>query len=98
VLRDPVSELRRAVLETDQVEPAEHGAILADEHVEDAGTSFLLGQQDVELLGEMVEELIAAVGDEGGKVGAVRQFECQDCWSVGGVEALQFGHRPTLLR
>src|ERR1035441_6008988 len=46
----------------DQVEPAEHRAILADEHVENAGASLLLGQQGVVLLGEGAVELIAAAG------------------------------------
>jgi hypothetical protein len=66
--------------------------------VEDAGASLLLGQQDVVPLGEVVVELIAAVGDEGGKLGAVRQFEGQDRRGVVGTQALQLGHRPTLLR
>jgi hypothetical protein len=45
LLRDPVPEFGGAVLKLDQVEPAEHRAILADEHVEDADASLLLGQQ-----------------------------------------------------
>src|SRR6516225_715493 len=97
MLRDPVSEYGRAVLEIEQVEPAEHRAILADEHVEHAGASLLLGQQGAVSLGEMVEELIAAVGDKGGEVGAVRQFEGQDRRGMVGAQALQLGHRPTLL-
>ena len=52
-LGDAVSELGRAVLKTVVVEPAEHRAILANEHGEDAGASLLLGQQGVVLLGEM---------------------------------------------
>ena len=47
---------------------------------------------------ELVEELIAAVGDEGGEVGTVRQFEGQHRRGVVGAQALQLGHRPTLLR
>src|SRR6516225_886400 len=92
MLRDPVSEYGRAVLEIEQVEPAEHRAILADEHVEDTGASLLLGQQGVVPLGEVVVELIAAVGDKGGEVGAVRQLEGQDRWGVIGAQALQLGH------
>ncbi len=42
VLRDPVSEHGGAVLKIEQVEPAEHRAIVADEHVEDARASLLL--------------------------------------------------------
>ena len=98
VLRDPVAELSHAVLKIDQVESAEHRAILADEHVEYAGASLLLGQQGLLPLGELVVELIAAVRDKGGKVRAVRQFEGQDRRGVVGAQALQLGHRPTLLR
>src|SRR6516162_11317430 len=65
--------------------------------MEDAGASLLLGQSGVVLLGEMVEERIAAVGDKGGEVGAVRQFEGQDRRGMVGAQALQLGHRPTLL-
>jgi hypothetical protein len=65
-LRDPVSEHGRAVLKIDQVEPAEHRAIIADEHAEDADAR-ILGQQCVVLLGELVVERIAAVGDKAAK-------------------------------
>ena len=78
LLRYPISEFGGAVPKIDKVEPTEHHAILADEHVEDAGASLLLGQQGLVLLGEVVEELIAAVRDKGGEVGAVRQLEGQD--------------------
>ena len=47
-------------------------------------------------LGELAEELIAAVGDEGGEVGTVRQLEGQDRRGMAGMQALQFGHGPTL--
>jgi hypothetical protein len=40
------------------------------------------------LLGELVEVLIAAVGDEGGEVRAVRQLECQDRRGMGGMQPL----------
>jgi hypothetical protein len=82
VSRDPVPELGRAVLELNQIEPAEHVAVLADQDVEDAGASLLLAQQLVERLVEMVEERVAPIGDEGGKVGAVRQLESQYRWGV----------------
>jgi len=39
-------------------------------------------------LGELVEEFVAAVGDEGGEVGAVGQLEGQDCGSMIGMQAL----------
>ena len=49
-------------------------------------------------LGELVEELIAAVGDEGSEVGAVRQLEGQDRRGMVGMQPLQLGHGPTLPR
>jgi hypothetical protein len=98
VLRDPVAKVSRAVLDVVQVEPAEHRAIVADEHVVGADAGLPPGQQLVVLLGELVEELIAAVGNESGEVGAVRQFEGQHRRGMVGAQALQLGHRPTLLR
>jgi hypothetical protein len=41
----------------------------------------------------VVEELLAAVGDKTGEVGAVLQLEIQYRWGVVGAQALQFGHR-----
>jgi hypothetical protein len=48
------------------------------------------------LLGELVEELIAAVGDEGGEVGAVGQFEGQDRRGMAGMQPLQLWHGLSL--
>ena len=42
---------------------------------------------------EFVEELVAAVGDKGGKVDAVSQLEGEDRRGVVGAEAPQLGHR-----
>jgi methenyltetrahydrofolate cyclohydrolase len=98
VLSDPVAELGRAVLNVDQVEPAEHLAVFADENMEDANARFLLGQQVVESFGELVVEGVTAVGDRSSKVGAVLQFEGQQGGAVVGAQALQLGHRPTVLR
>ncbi len=50
------------------------------------------------LFDEVVEELIATIGDKGGKVGTVRQYEGQDRRGVVGAQALQFGRPRTLLR
>ncbi|MGW7486293.1 VOC family protein [Streptomyces sp. NPDC054786] len=44
----------------------------------------------------MVEEVVAAVGDRGSEVGAVRQLEGQDRRGMTTMQLLQFGHRPTL--
>lgn len=48
------------------------------------------------LPGELVEELIAAVGDEGGEVRAVCQLKGQDRRGMAGMQALQLWHGPSL--
>jgi len=78
MLRDPVAEFRGVVFDVDQIEPAEYRAVLGDEHVAGASACLLLSQQGVEPVGELVEELVAAVGDRGSEVGAVRQLEGED--------------------
>jgi hypothetical protein len=95
-LRDPVAEFRGAVPEAEQVEPAQDRAVLGDEHVVGAEAGLLLGQQGLVLVGELGEVLIAAVGDGGGEVGAVRQLEGQDRVGVVSTQRLQLGHCPTL--
>ena len=74
-LRDPVAKFRGAVLDVDQVEPAEYRVVLGDEHVESADAGLLLSQQGVVPVGELVEEVVAAVGDRGSEVGAVRRLK-----------------------
>jgi hypothetical protein len=96
VLRDPVAEIRGAVPDDEQVEPAQDRAVLGDEDVVGADAGLLLGQQGAVPVGEPVEVLIAAVVDEGGEVGAVRQLEGQDRVGVVSTQLLQLGHRPTL--
>jgi hypothetical protein len=97
VLRDPVAELCGAILEVNQIEPAEHRAVFVDEHVEDAGAALLLREERLVAVGEVVEVVIATVGDRPGEVGPVRPFEGQHRLGMVGAEALQLGHRPTLL-
>src|SRR5271165_454753 len=97
VLRDPVAEFRSAVPGEDQVEPAQDGAVLGDEHVVGTDADLLLSQQGAVLLGELVKELIAAVGAEGGEVGAVCQLEGQDRPGMAGTQPLQLWHSPSLL-
>jgi hypothetical protein len=75
VLRDPVAEIRTAVLGEEQVEPAENRGVLGDEHVVGAEAVLLLGQHRAVPVGELVEEVVAAVGDRGSEVVAVRQLE-----------------------
>ena len=50
------------------------------------------------LLGELVVELVAAVGDRGGEVGAVGQLEGEDRRGMTSMQPLQLGHCPTLPR
>jgi drug/metabolite transporter (DMT)-like permease len=92
VLSDPVAEFRGAVPREEEVEPAEDRAVLVDEHVVGAAAGLLLGQQGTVPRGELVEEVIAAVGDEGGEVAAVGPLEGQDRLGVAGVQPLQLGH------
>jgi hypothetical protein len=49
-------------------------------------------------VGELVEELVVAIGDRGSEVGAVRQLEGQDRRGMVSPQLLQLGHRPTLPR
>src|SRR6185312_15170468 len=98
LLRDSVAESGSAVFEVVQVEPAQNRAILSDEHVEGADAGLLLSQQGGIPVGELVEELITAVGDRGSEVGPVHQLEGQDRRSIASMQTLQLGHGPTLPR
>ena len=49
-------------------------------------------------VGELVEELVAAVGDRSSEVGAVHQLEGQDRRGMSGMQLLQLGHCRTLAR
>jgi hypothetical protein len=68
MLRDPVAEISSAVLEVVQIEPAENRAILSDEHVEGTDAGLLLSQRGAVPVGELVEEIVTAVGDRGREV------------------------------
>jgi hypothetical protein len=96
LLRDPVAESGRPVLEVVQVEPAQDRAVLGDEYVEGAGAGLLLGQQGTVPLGEPIVELITAVGDRGGEVDAIGQLEGEDRRGMVGSQALQLWHSTTL--
>jgi hypothetical protein len=94
VLRDPVAEFRTAALHVVQVEPAQDRAIAVDEHPAGAGAGLLLSQQGPVPVGELGVELVAAVGDRGPEIGAVRQFEGRDRRGVASIQPLQLGPGP----
>jgi hypothetical protein len=96
MLRDAVAELGGAVLQVVQVEPAQHRAILGHEHVEGAGAGLLLGDRGAVPVGELVEELLAAVGDRGREPGPVGQLERQHRGGIVRIQRFQLGHGPTL--
>ena len=98
VLGDPVAEFCGAAPDEDQVEPAHDRAIPGNEHVEGAYAGVLFSQQGAVPVVELVEELIAAVGDAGGEVGAIGPLEGQYRRRVVGAQPLQLGHRPNLSR
>jgi threonine aldolase len=91
-LRDPVAELCRAVFDLRQVEPAEHRAVVVDEHVAGVTAGRLIGEPFAVQLGEPCEELIAAVGDRGGEECAICQLEVQNRGGVIGAQQLQRRH------
>jgi hypothetical protein len=61
----------------------------ASRHVVGADPGLLLGQQLAVPVGELVEELVAAVWDRGSEVGAVRQLEGQDRRGMASAQLLQ---------
>ena len=96
--RDPVAEVRAAVTELVQVEPAKDRAVLGDQHVEGAEAGRLLGQHGPVPVGEMREVVVAAIVDEASEVVAVRQLKVQDRRAMVGAQLLQLGHPPHLSR
>lgn len=88
LLRDPVAEGGRAVLEVVEVEPAQNRAIIGDEHVEGAGAGLLVSQHGAMPAGKLVEELVTAIGDRSSEIGAVRQFEGQDRGGMASIQLL----------
>jgi len=78
LLRDSIAEFGSAVLDVVQIEPAQNRAVISDEHVEGTDASLLLSLQGAVPVKELVEELVAAVGDRSSEVGAVHQLEGQD--------------------
>lgn len=77
-MRDPATQLRYAVADEHEVEPTKDGPVVRDEHVAGPVASLLICQQGVVPLGELLEELVATVGDRSSEVGAIRDLEIQD--------------------
>jgi hypothetical protein len=98
MLRDPIAQVRGAVFQVVQIEPAEHRAVRGEKHVEDTGTGLLLGEQSVEALGEPPVERIAPVRDGGREVGPVLLLERQDRGGVVGAQPSQLRHRSKIAR
>jgi hypothetical protein len=96
MLRDAVTQHRDAFLDEHQVEPAKHGSVLGEEHVLRADAGLLLGQQGVVPRGEVLEVLVAAVGDRSSEVATVARLENQDRLGMIGSQGLQLGHRTRL--
>jgi len=94
MLGGPVAEVRHAVPGEVQVEPPQDRAVLGDEHV--VGAGVLLGQHRTVPLGELIEEVVAAIGDGGGEVGAVRPLEREDRGLMARVQGLKLRHGLTL--
>lgn len=74
---DAITEFRRTSLGKDQVEAADNRTVVLDQHVVRAEAGLLLGQQSIEALGEVLIELVAAIGDPFREISAVCQFEVQ---------------------
>ena len=89
LLRDPVAELSRPVLEVDQVHPADHRTGLVHQDVELADPGLLLGQAGRVNGREGREVLVTAVPHPRGEVLAVLQLEREDGVGVRGGETLQ---------
>jgi hypothetical protein len=98
VLGDPVAEVRHAVVGEVQVESAQDRAVVRNEHVVGADAGVLLSQQDAVLRGELIEKLVAAIGDGGGEVGAVCPLKHEDRGLMAGIQPLQIKHGHTLSR
>ena len=64
--------------------------------MERADAGFLLGKESAVPLCELVEELVAAVGDRGREVSSVHYLKGQDRLFMASVKALQLRHFQTL--
>jgi hypothetical protein len=79
-----------------QIEATHDLPIFVDEHVKNAGTSLLFGQERTMSLGELLIEIIAAIADRLGEVGPVRLLKGEDRWSVVTAKTLQLEHPSNL--
>src|SRR5580765_3503929 len=96
MVRDAIAQLPDTVPDEQQVEAPQHGPVLVDEHVVRPDARLLVGEQGVVPLGEVLEVLVAAVGDARREEGAIRRLESQDRRGMMGAYALQLGHLTRL--
>ena len=94
-LSNAITDLRSPIDEVVQVE-ATHDLLVVDEHVKDAGTGFLLGQQRAMSLSELLKEIVATIADGLGEEGPIGLLKSEDRWCVISSEALQFQHPSNL--
>ena len=90
VLGDPIAEDGRAAIDIPEVEPADDRAAVRDEHEVRVPACLLLCQQFGKPRGELREELLATVRDEGREVRPVGQLEREYGRLVFGPQPLEF--------
>jgi len=91
-LSNAITDLRGPVHEVVQVEAAYDLLVFVDEHVKNAGTGFLFGQECAMSLSVLLIEIVATIANEVGEVGPVRLLKSEDRWFVIRAKALQFEH------
>jgi hypothetical protein len=95
-LCNAITDLRGPIPKTVQIEATHDLPIFIDEHVKNAGTGLLLGQERAMSLSELLIEIIATVADRRGEVGPVRPLKSEHRWFVIRAKTLQFEHPSNL--
>ncbi len=75
VLRNPVPDIGRAVIDLVEIETTQYRSFVVDEHVKHASSGLLFGQLGVVLIGEIQKIFVTAVGNRSGKVRSICQFK-----------------------
>jgi hypothetical protein len=96
ILSDSIAQYGRVLRNEDQVEAAQHRTIIVDQYVVGGNAIVLLAQQSLVSLGEVLEELIAPIGDRNSEIGTVGQLKVQHRPGVVSAQTLQLGHTSTL--